>query len=61
MIEGLRSSNVSVVDAGTNSIEAAPDILIVLALSLVCGCFLGIAGALFAEATNDRVEGDGHD
>ena len=57
VIEGLRSSNISVVDAGKVPSSPRPDVLIVLALSLICGCFLGTAGALFAEATNDRVEG----
>ena len=57
VIEGLRSSNVSVVDAGRIPSKPLPDILIVLALSLICGSFLGIVGAVFAEATNERVEG----
>jgi polysaccharide biosynthesis transport protein len=57
VIEGLRSSNISVVDAGKAPSKPLPDVLIVLALSLICGCVLGVAGALFVEATNDRVEG----
>jgi polysaccharide biosynthesis transport protein len=57
VIEGLRSSNVSVVDAGRLPSKPLPDIPIVLALSLVCGCFVGVAGAVVADATNDRVEG----
>jgi succinoglycan biosynthesis transport protein ExoP len=57
VIEGLRSSNVSVVDAGRIPSKPLPDTLIILALSLFCGCFFGVAGAVLAEATNDRVEG----
>lgn len=57
VIEGLRSSNVSVVDAGRIPSKPLPDILIVLALSLVAGCFLGTAGALLTEVTSDRLEG----
>jgi polysaccharide biosynthesis transport protein len=57
VIEGLHSSNVSVVDAGRVPSKPRPDILICLALSLFLGCLLGISGALFAEATNDRIEG----
>ncbi len=57
VIEGLRSSNISVVDAGKTPSKPLPDVLIVLALSLVLGCFVGVAGAMFAEATSDRVEG----
>ena len=56
VIEGLRSSNVEVVDAGRTPSKPVPDIPIVLALSLVCGCFVGVGGAVFAEATDDRVE-----
>jgi succinoglycan biosynthesis transport protein ExoP len=57
VLEGLRSSNVSVVDAGRVPSRPMPDVPIVLALSLLCGCFVGVAGALFADATNNRVEG----
>jgi len=56
VIEGLRSSNVAVVDAGRTPSKPVPDIPIVLALSLVCGCFVGVGGAVFAEATDNRVE-----
>jgi len=57
VIEGLRSSNISVVDAGRIPSKPRPDILICLALSLFAGCFMGASGALLAEATNDRIEG----
>jgi polysaccharide biosynthesis transport protein len=56
VIEGLRSSNVSVVDGGRVPSRPLPDIPIALALSLLCGCFVGVAGALVADATNDRIE-----
>jgi len=56
VIEGLRSSNVSVIDAGRIPSRPIPDIPIYLALSLVCGCFLGVLAALIAEATDDRIE-----
>lgn len=56
VIEGLRSSNVSVVDAGRVPSRPVPDVPICLALSLAGGCFLGVCGALVVEATNDRIE-----
>jgi succinoglycan biosynthesis transport protein ExoP len=56
VIEGLRSSNVSVVDRGRVPSRPVPDVPIVLALSLVSGCFVGVSGALVANATNDRIE-----
>jgi succinoglycan biosynthesis transport protein ExoP len=56
VIEGMRSSNISVVDASRIPSKPVPDIPICLALSLVCGCFLGVSGALLADATNDRIE-----
>jgi polysaccharide biosynthesis transport protein len=57
VIEGLHSSNVSVVDAGRIPSKPLPDLLIVLALSLAAGCLLGTGRALFAEATSDQIEG----
>jgi polysaccharide biosynthesis transport protein len=57
VLEGLRSSNVAMVDAGRVPSKPLPDILIVLALSLILGCFVGVSGAFLADATNDRVEG----
>jgi len=56
VVEGLRSSNVSVVDAGRIPSRPVPDIPICLALSVVCGFFVGVSGALIADATNDRIE-----
>jgi len=56
VIEGLRSSNISIVDGGRVPSRPAPDNLSALALSLICGCFIGVAGALFVEATNERID-----
>lgn len=56
VIEGLRSSNVSVVDGGRVPSRPLPDIPICLALSVLCGCLVGAAGALFSDATSDRIE-----
>ena len=56
VVQGLRSSNISVVDSGTVPSRPYPDIPIYLALSLICGCFVGVSGALIMEATSDRVE-----
>ena len=57
VVEGLRSSNIAVVDAGRVPSKPFPYILVVPALSILLGGFLGIAGALFIESTSDRVEG----
>jgi succinoglycan biosynthesis transport protein ExoP len=59
VIEGLRSSNISVVDAGRIPSRPIPDVPFYLALSLACGCFLGALAALIAEATDDRIEAMG--
>lgn len=56
VIEGLRSSNILVVDPGQIPSRPLPDNLIVLALSLFVGCFLGVSIALIADATSDRIE-----
>jgi capsular exopolysaccharide synthesis family protein len=56
VVEGLRSSNISVVDAGRVPSRPVPDIPIYMVLSLICGCFVGVAGALITEATSDRIE-----
>ena len=57
VMEGLRSSNVAVVDPGRIPSKPIPYILIIPALSLVLGGFFGIAGALLVESTSDRIEG----
>jgi capsular exopolysaccharide synthesis family protein len=56
VVEGLRSSNVAVVDPGRVPARPVPYVLIIPALSLVFGAFVGIAGALFIESTSDRIE-----
>jgi capsular exopolysaccharide synthesis family protein len=57
VIAGLRSSNISIVDRGRAPSRPAPDIVICLALSLILGPFVGISAALFADATNERIDG----
>ena len=57
VMEGLRSSNVAVVDPGRVPSKPIPYILIIPALALVLGGFFGIAGALLVESTSDRIEG----
>ena len=57
VIEGLRSSNISVVDPGQIPAKPLPYSFICLALSLFVGCFFGLCAAMFAEATDDRIEG----
>jgi polysaccharide biosynthesis transport protein len=54
--EGLRSSNVAVVDPGRVPSNPIPYILIIPGLSLILGGFFGIAGALLVESTSDRIE-----
>ena len=56
VMEGLRSSNVAVVDPGRVPSKPIPYILIIPALALVLGGFFGIAGALLVESTSDRIE-----
>ena len=56
VVQGLRSSNVSVVDSGRIPSRPVPDVALCLALSLICGCFVGVSGALIADATDDRIE-----
>jgi capsular exopolysaccharide synthesis family protein len=59
VIEGLRSSNILVVDPGQIPSKPLPDNLVALALSLFVGCFLGVTVALVAHATSNRIEGIG--
>jgi capsular exopolysaccharide synthesis family protein len=57
VIEGLRSSNVTVVDPGRDPAKPAqPNIPIYLGLSLLAGLFFGSAGALFLDNLDDRVQ-----
>jgi succinoglycan biosynthesis transport protein ExoP len=57
VIEGLRSSNVTVVDPGRVPAKPSqPNVPIYLGLSLVGGLFVGAVGALFFESIDDRVQ-----
>jgi polysaccharide biosynthesis transport protein len=57
VIEGLRSSNVTIVDPGrVPSKPSQPNVPIYLGLSIVGGLFLGTLGALLLESTDDRVQ-----
>jgi capsular exopolysaccharide synthesis family protein len=57
VIEGLRSSNVTVVDPGRVPAKPSqPNIPVYLGLSLLGGLFFGSAGALFLDSIDDRVQ-----
>jgi capsular exopolysaccharide synthesis family protein len=57
VIEGLHSSNVTVVDPGlVPSKPVRPNIPLFLAVSLLGGAILGAAGALFWDTIDDRVQ-----
>jgi capsular exopolysaccharide synthesis family protein len=57
VIEGLRSTNISVVDPGrVPSKPVKPNVPIYLALSVFGGVFLGACFALFQEATDERIQ-----
>ena len=57
VIEGLRSSNVTVVDPGrVPGKPARPNVPLYLALSLFGGLFLGSVGALFLDTIDNRVQ-----
>jgi capsular exopolysaccharide synthesis family protein len=57
VMEGLHSSNITVVDPGRIPAKPVkPNVPLYLALSLVGGVFLGGVGALFREATDDRIQ-----
>ncbi len=57
VMEGLHSSNITVVDPGRVPAKPVkPNVPLYLALSLVGGAFLGGVGALFREATDDRIQ-----
>ena len=55
-LQGMRSSNVSIVDPGRVPYKPLPDIPKILAVSVFCGCFFGVAAVLFANATDNRIE-----
>jgi polysaccharide biosynthesis transport protein len=57
VIEGLRSSNVTVVDPGRVPAKPArPNVPVYLALALFGGLFLGSVGALFLDSIDNRVQ-----
>jgi capsular exopolysaccharide synthesis family protein len=57
VIEGLRSSNVTVVDPGrVPSKPAQPNIPLYIGLSIIGGFFFGSVGALVLESIDDRVQ-----
>lgn len=56
VVQGLRSSNISIVDPGQIPAKPLPDIPIVLALSLFLGLFMGVTGSIVADATSNRIE-----
>ena len=57
VIEGLRSSNVTVVDPGRVPAKPAqPNVPLYLGLALVSGLFCGAVGAFFLESMDDRVQ-----
>lgn len=57
VLEGLHSSNITVVDPGRIPAKPVkPNVPLYLSLSLVGGAFLGSIGALFRDATDDRIQ-----
>ena len=57
LVAGLRSSNITLVDpARVPARPAKPDILIYGAASIAGGLLLGIGGALFRDATDNRIQ-----
>ncbi len=60
VMEGLRSSNIAVVEPGrTPAKPARPNVPIYLGISLFAGLFLGGCGALLAEALDDKIQSFG--
>jgi capsular exopolysaccharide synthesis family protein len=57
VLEGLRSSNITVVDPGrTPSKPKQPNIPVYLGISLVSGLFLGVCGALAVDSIDDKIQ-----
>src|ERR1700733_7540170 len=57
VLEGLHSSNITVVDPGRVPAKPVkPNVPLYLSLSLLGGAFLGSIGALFRDATDDRIQ-----
>jgi polysaccharide biosynthesis transport protein len=56
VIEGLRSSNIAVVEPGRVPAKPArPNIPLYLGLSVVSGVFLGLCGALFTDSVDTKI------
>jgi succinoglycan biosynthesis transport protein ExoP len=57
VLEGLRSSNITVVDPGrTPSRPKQPNIPVYLGISLAAGLFLGVCGALTIDSIDDKIQ-----
>lgn len=57
VVEGLHSSNITVVDPGRVPAKPIrPNVPVYLALSIVGGLFLGTVGALVLDAVDDRIQ-----
>jgi succinoglycan biosynthesis transport protein ExoP len=57
VIEGLRSSNISVVSAAKISAKpSSPNPPLYLAGAIVLGLFLGVCGALYSDMTDDKIQ-----
>lgn len=57
VLQGLRSSNITVVDPGrTPSRPKQPNVPLYLGLSLGAGLFLGVCGALVTDSIDDKIQ-----
>ena len=57
VIEGFRSSNISVVEPGrVPALPAKPNVPIYLGVSLFAGLFLGVCGALFTDSVDTKIQ-----
>jgi succinoglycan biosynthesis transport protein ExoP len=56
-VEGLKSTNISIVDPGRPAGKPAkPNVPLYLAASIFVGLFLGCMGAFFVDATDDKIQ-----
>jgi succinoglycan biosynthesis transport protein ExoP len=57
VLEGLRSSNITVVDPGrTPSLPKQPNIPVYLAISIASGLLLGVCGAFIMDSIDDKIQ-----
>ncbi|HXM13172.1 MAG TPA: polysaccharide biosynthesis tyrosine autokinase [Terriglobales bacterium] len=57
VIEGLRSSNIAVVEPGRVAAKPSkPNVPVYLGISLVGGLFVGVCGALFTESVDSKIQ-----